>query len=113
MIKRSTMMSVYGWLMFMPAATFLIAFTYYPTVATLAKSFYSQGTALRAAEFVGLENFEYMLDDDVFWQVAWNNVIYAAGTIPISIALAIAMALWVNGRLPKEHPQCAVLQLLA
>ncbi|MDA8631856.1 sugar ABC transporter permease [Litoricolaceae bacterium] len=83
----------------MPAAIFLIAFTYYPAVVTLGKSFFSQGTALRPSEFVGLENFQYMFDDDVFWQVVRNNVIYAAGTIPISIALAILMAVWVNGKL--------------
>jgi len=90
---------VHGWLLLMPAAIFLIAFTYYPAVATLGKSFFSQGTALRPSEFVGFENFQYMFDDDVFWQVVWNNVIYAAGTIPISIALAIVMAIWVNGKL--------------
>jgi sn-glycerol 3-phosphate transport system permease protein len=99
MIKRSTMMSIYGWLLFMPAAIFLISFTYYPTLATLAKSFYSQGTALHPAVFVGLENFELMLEDEVFWKVARNNVIYAVFTIPISIALAIIMALWVNKKL--------------
>ena len=90
---------VHGWLLLMPAAIFLIAFTYYPAVATLGKSFFSQGTALRPSEFVGFENFQYMFDDDVFWQVVWNNVIYAAGTIPISIAIAILMAIWVNGKL--------------
>lgn len=90
---------VHGWLLLMPAAIFLIAFTYYPAVATLGKSFFSQGTALRPSEFVGFENFQNMFDDDVFWQVVWNNVIYAAGTIPISIALAIVMAIWVNGKL--------------
>jgi len=90
---------VHGWLLLMPAAIFLIAFTYYPAVVTLGKSFFSQGTALRPSEFVGLENFQYMFDDDVFWQVVRNNVIYAAGTIPISIALAILMAVWVNGKL--------------
>ena len=78
---RTSMTSVYGWLLLMPAAIFLIAFTYYPTVATLVKSFFSQGTALRPSEFVGFENFKYMLEDEVFWQVAWNNVIYAAGTV--------------------------------
>ena len=90
---------VHGWLLLMPAAIFLIAFTYYPAVVTLGKSFFSQGTALRPSEFVGLENFQYMFDDDVFWQVVRNNLIYAAGTIPISIALAILMAVWVNGKL--------------
>ena len=91
---------IYGWLLLMPAAVFLIAFTYYPTVATLAKSFFSQGTAIKPSEFVGFENFESLLEDDIFWQVAKNNVIYAIGTIPISIALALLMAVWVNGRLP-------------
>ena len=93
---------IYGWLLLMPAAIFLIAFTYYPTVATLAKSFFSQGTAIKASEFVGFENFEFLLEDDIFWQVAQNNVIYAIGTIPISIALALLMAIWVNGRLPLK-----------
>lgn len=93
------MLSIYGWLLFMPAAAFLIAFTYYPALATLLKSFYTHGTALRPAEFAGLENFELMLEDEVFWKVARNNVIYAVATIPISIALAIIMALWVNKKI--------------
>ena len=41
-----------------------------------------------------------MVADPMFWQALWNNVVYALGTIPLSIALALAMALWVNGRLP-------------
>ncbi|MBO6947351.1 MAG: sugar ABC transporter permease [Rhodospirillales bacterium] len=100
MSRRISQSYIYGWLLLMPAAIFLIAFTYYPAVATLAKSFFSQGTALKPSEFVGFENFAYMLDDDVFWKVAWNNIMYAVGTIPISIALAILMAVWVNGKLP-------------
>lgn len=95
----STKHQLYGWLLLLPAALFLLAFTYYPTIATLAKSFFSQGTAIRPSEFVGLENYTFMLEDDVFWRVAWNNVIYALFTIPISIALALMMAIWVNSRL--------------
>ncbi len=91
-----------GWLLLMPAAVFLIAFTYYPTIATLAKSFFSQGTALRPSQFVGLENYASLLDDEVFWKVARNNIVYAAITIPVSIALALLMAIWVNGRLPLK-----------
>jgi sn-glycerol 3-phosphate transport system permease protein len=40
-----------------------------------------------------------MLDDPVFHQVMWNNLIFALGTIPASIALALLMAVWVNDRL--------------
>lgn len=102
MNRRLERSYIYGWLLLMPAAIFLIAFTYYPTVATLAKSLYSQGTFLKPSHFVGLENFAALLDDSVFWKVARNNVIYAIGTIPVSIALALLMAIWVNGRLPMK-----------
>jgi sn-glycerol 3-phosphate transport system permease protein len=94
------MRQVYGWLLLTPAAILLIAFTHYPTVATLWHSFFSQGTALRPAAYVGLENYLYMLDDEIFWKVVRNNILYAAGTIPASIAIALLMAVWVNGKLP-------------
>src|SRR5690606_22392254 len=62
-------------------------------------SFFSTPKGARPAAFVGLENYQLMLEDDVFWQALWNNLWFALGTIPASIALAIAMALWVDGRI--------------
>jgi sn-glycerol 3-phosphate transport system permease protein len=104
MIRRAGFHSVhlYGWLLLTPAAILLIAFTHYPTVATLGHSFFSDGTALRPAAFVGLGNYEFMLGDEVFWKVVGNNLWFAVGTIPASIALALLMAVWVNGRLPAR-----------
>ena len=43
-----------------------------------------------------------MLGDEVFWKVVGNNLWFAVGTIPASIALALLMAVWVNGRLPAR-----------
>lgn len=99
-ISQTALNQVYGWLLLTPAAILLIAFTHYPTAASLFQSFFSSGTALRPSVFVGLENYEMMLTDEVFWKVVGNNVIFAGGTIPISIAIALLMAIWVNGRLP-------------
>ena len=93
---------VYGWLLLLPAAVLLVAFTHYPTVTTLLQSLFLSGTATRPAEFVGLENYQFMLEDDVFWQAVRNNLWFALGTIPVSIALALLMALWVNRRLPAR-----------
>jgi sn-glycerol 3-phosphate transport system permease protein len=100
--KHSGLGQVYGWLLLAPAAVLLIAFTHYPTVATLAQSFFSADTASRPAEYVGLENYQSLLEDEVFWKVVNNNLWFAAGTIPASIAIAILMAVWVNGRLPAR-----------
>ena len=91
---------VYGWLLLTPAAILLLSFTHYPTVATIWQSFFSTGTALRPSSFVGLDNYRFMLEDEIFWKVVGNNLLFAAGTIPASIALALLMAVWVNGRLP-------------
>jgi ABC-type Fe3+ transport system permease subunit len=68
-------------------------------VATLWHSFFSTPKKGRPEVYVGLDNYRAMVEDDVFWQALWNNVVFALGTIPLSIALALAMALWVNSRL--------------
>jgi sn-glycerol 3-phosphate transport system permease protein len=89
-----------GWLLLAPAAVLLVTFTHYPTVATVAQTVFSSGTATRPSRFVGLDNYAAMLGDEVFWKVVRNNVWFALGTIPTSIAIAILMALWVNRRIP-------------
>ena len=48
---------------------------------------------------VGLENYRGMVDDPVFWKAVRNNLWFAGATIPLSIGLALVMALWVNERI--------------
>src|SRR5260370_35940683 len=90
---------VQGWLLLLAAAVLLVTFTHYPVAATLYHSFFSNPKPNRAAAWVGLENYRAMVEDPVFWQVVGNNVWFAAGTIPVSMALALLMAIWVNGRI--------------
>lgn len=94
------MRHIYGWLLLTPAAILLIAFTHYPTLATVFESLFSKGSIIRPSRFVGLANYESMLEDPVFWKVLVNNAWFALGTIPVSVGLAIAMALLVNRALP-------------
>ena len=90
---------LYGWLLLLPAAAMLALFTHYPAVTTLWHSFESTPKAARPAVFVGVENYRQLADDPIFWKSLTNNLWYAAGTIPLSIALALLMAVWVNGKL--------------
>jgi sn-glycerol 3-phosphate transport system permease protein len=96
------MRNVYGWLLLTPAAILLIGFTHYPAVATLIDSFFSTGTVVRPSRFIGLANYAALGDDPIFWQVLRNNLAFAIGTIPTSIAIAMLMAIWVNDRLPAR-----------
>jgi sn-glycerol 3-phosphate transport system permease protein len=83
-------------LLLLPAAVLLALFTHWPIVGTIWDSFHATPKAGRAAPWVGLENYRVMVADEVFWRSLTNNLWYALGTIPVSIALAIVMALWVN-----------------
>jgi sn-glycerol 3-phosphate transport system permease protein len=89
---------LYAWLLLLPAITLLALFTHYPAIANLWHSFYSTPRGNRTAVFVGLDNYRQLVEDPIFWQAFSNNLWYAAGTIPLSIALALLMAIWVNDR---------------
>jgi sn-glycerol 3-phosphate transport system permease protein len=90
---------VVGYLLLLPAAVLLATFTHYPALATLYHSLFSTPKAGRPAVWVGWDNYQAMAADAVFWQSLNNNLIFALGTIPTSIAVALAMALLVNGAL--------------
>jgi len=91
---------LYAWLLLLPAAVLLVLFTHYPAVANLWHSFYSTPKGSRPPAFIGLDNYRALVDDPIFWQALSNNLWYALGTIPVSIGLALLMAVWVNERLP-------------
>jgi sn-glycerol 3-phosphate transport system permease protein len=85
-----------GILLLLPAAVLLVAFTFYPTVATLIDSFYSTPRARRPARFIGADHFRTMAADPIFHRAFVNNLIYAAVIIPASMGLALAMALFLG-----------------
>ena len=98
--SSNVMRHVHGWLLLTPAAILLISFTHYPTVATVYESLFSKGSSIRPSKFIGTGNYESMMADPIFWKVLSNNLWFALGTIPTSVALAIGMALLVNKALP-------------
>ena len=90
---------LYGWLLVLPAAALLALFTHYPIVATLWGSFHSTPKGARPSVWIGLDNYQALADDPIFWKSLVNNLWFAFGTIPASIAIALLMAVWVNGKI--------------
>jgi sn-glycerol 3-phosphate transport system permease protein len=89
-----------GWLLVAPALLLLFAFTHYPAVATVWHSLQTTPTAAMPAKFAGAANYQSLVEDPVFWASLRNNLWFGLVTVPVSIALAVAMALFVNARLP-------------
>ena len=78
----------------------LVAFTHYPAIRAVLNSFWNNASSRRPSRFVGVENYEALLQDDRLAQVLVNTSLYALGTIPLAIFLSIGMALLVNSKLP-------------
>jgi sn-glycerol 3-phosphate transport system permease protein len=74
-----------------PAIVFLAAFTYWPMVRVLGESFIVGRFAGRHA--IGLDNYWRLFADAHFARAAWNNALYAVGTIVPSLVLALLFAL--------------------
>ncbi|MGB0556653.1 MAG: carbohydrate ABC transporter permease [Paracoccaceae bacterium] len=94
--------AIYGWLLLSPAAVLLTTFAFYPSLATLWSSMFSRETRRRPSKFIGTDNYTDLFADPTFLLVVKNNLIYAAVTIPVSIGMALAMALWANSKIPAR-----------
>ena len=99
---KSSRNVLYGSLLLLPAVVLLWTFTYQPIIGTIIDSLFSTPRGKRPAAFVGLDQYQRMFDDPVFWKAMVNNLIYALTTIPLSMALALLMALLVNSRLKGQ-----------
>jgi sn-glycerol 3-phosphate transport system permease protein len=89
------------YLLLAPSLVLLGAFTYMPIVRVVWESLYETSHATAKSAFVGLGNYTTVFSDKAFTQSVINNLVYAAGTVPISMALALlfALALQRSGRI--------------
>ena len=74
-----------------PSLFFLLLFTYWPVLRVLGQSLLVGRFAGETG--VGLGNYQRLFADPHFARAAWNNLVYAAGTIGPSLVLALALAL--------------------
>jgi len=99
---KSSRNAIIGGLLLLPASILLWVFTYQPIVLTFINSFFSTPRGRRQAVYVGMENYQRMIEDPIFWKSMSNNLVYAASTIPLSMLLAIIMALLVNSKISSK-----------
>ena len=91
--RRASLATLGGWAFVAPSLAVIAGFTLYPIVLSLIDSFTGSGGKW------SLEQFAAMRDDEILHKVFRNNLVFAVVTVPISIVLALTMALWVNGKI--------------
>jgi multiple sugar transport system permease protein len=53
--------------------------------------------------FVGLDNYQKMLNDQYFWKSLSNTALYVGGRVPLVLALALFVALLLNQKIPFRN----------
>ncbi|WP_409176310.1 carbohydrate ABC transporter permease [Brevibacillus fortis] len=95
-LRAKWKVNMYAWLLLLPSLIFLLLFTFYPVIQTFILSFHQADLGSPEPFFNGIDNYKHMVEDEVFWKVLTNNIWFAIGTVPTSVALALAMALFAN-----------------
>jgi len=96
--RRSLGSLALPYLLIAPTLLGVLAFSVWPVLAVLRDSLYLSNQAVRVPEFVGLGNFGDALGDEVFATVARVTALFVLGTVPISVVLALVLALALNRR---------------
>jgi multiple sugar transport system permease protein len=97
-----------AWWFMLPAAAFLILFLAYPLGLGVWISF-TDARIGRTGNFIGLENYEWLLDDSVFWLSVFNTLLYTGVASAIKFAVGLYLAILLNEHLPFKAMLRAVV----
>ncbi len=88
-----------GALFMLPAAALLLVFLTYPLALGVWLGFTDTRIG-RDGVFIGLENYELLGDDSVFWLSVFNTILYTVVASIFKFALGLWLALLLNQHLP-------------
>ncbi|MCG5215600.1 carbohydrate ABC transporter permease [Streptosporangium sp. KLBMP 9127] len=71
-------------------------YTIYPLLASWWFAFLDWPGFATSGTFIGIENFERLLEDDLFWNAFWNSIVFLVVAVPLRVGLALALAILLN-----------------
>ncbi|ALA16699.1 MULTISPECIES: carbohydrate ABC transporter permease [unclassified Chelatococcus] len=91
--------NVLGVLFLLPAAAFLLVFLTYPLGLGVWLGFTDTRIG-RSGIFIGLENYQLLWEDHIFWLSVFNTILYTTVASVLKFGLGLWLALLLNERLP-------------
>ena len=82
----------------LPSALFLTVFVIYPFASIVVHAF-TRWNGYTDPTFIGLRNFQQLLQDPTFLGALWNNVFFAL-SVPIQLTLPLGLAFLIQQRIP-------------
>jgi multiple sugar transport system permease protein len=97
--KRSALRrALPAYLFILPATALFVVWTLYPLLDAFRMSFY-EWNLIKPSKFVGFDNYQRALTDDVFWMAFRNTLFYVFVTVPGQMIFGLAIALLLDGPL--------------
>lgn len=90
--------AAWGYIFILPVVLGLGLFYMAPSAASLFLSFTSWD-GLTSPQFIGMDNFANLMQDDKFTGSMLNTMLYTVGTVPLSVALATVLAVLLNQKI--------------
>ncbi|MDI3306299.1 MAG: sugar ABC transporter permease [Acetobacteraceae bacterium] len=94
----------------LPAAGLLLVFLTYPLGLGIWLAF-TDTTIGRSGQWVGIENFEFLIEDPLFWQAVFYSVFYTGVATVGKFGLGLWLALLLNNHLPFKSLLRAIILL--
>lgn len=116
MTEQSAIAKLLDWkpflvvLCLLPAVGLLLVFLTYPLGLGIWLAFTDQQIG-RTGSFVGLENFEFILEDPIWWNAVFYSVFYTAIATVGKFGLGLWLALLLNNHLPFKSFLRAIILL--
>jgi multiple sugar transport system permease protein len=88
-------------LLLIPLLIFIALLIYIPAVDTFSTSLTNRNLRInRPPEFLGLNNYIQLLQDDEFWEVTVRSLVVVALVLPMEMVIAFGAALLLNEHFP-------------
>ena len=96
--------SLTPYLFLAPALLVLVGVVFWPALQAFRFSFMEYGyDVTQPPVWVGLKNFERLIQDETFWQTLRNTVVYLVCVVPILAIAPLLLAILVNQKLKGMH----------
>lgn len=90
---------ILGYALVAPVVVLLLGLVAYPFVTAIGYAL-SDRTLADAGEFVGLENFYNLFDNQIYRQTLRNTIIFTAGSVAMRLVFGVGLALMLNETFP-------------
>jgi multiple sugar transport system permease protein len=86
--------ALWAWAFILPCLLGLIVFTYLPILASFGLSF-SYWNLLGEPQWVGLANYQAVIQDPIFWTTFWNTWGFVLASGVLEVVLGLLLAVWI------------------